>query len=294
MTDTTPRNPAATASAPDAVGATLPETVVSSRFAVQWAQALRDLWEYRDLFAAFVRRDLTVRYRQTALGIAWVVLQPVVAGGVLAAVFRQLGLDGGRSAMDSLLFYLAGLVPWMAFASAVQKAAISMEINASLVAKVYFPRLAVPGAYVATAIIDYLITYVVLVGVAAWAGRFSPGLLAAMPMLLLVQTMAAAGLGFFFTILDAQYRDIRYVVPFLLTLGLFVTVLLPLEGWGGGWRMVLSFNPMAAVIETYRAVLTGHAVDWLLVAKGACSSAAMLVFGTWFFRVREARLVDIL
>ncbi|MDK2973171.1 MAG: lipopolysaccharide transport system permease protein [Candidatus Sumerlaeota bacterium] len=272
----------------------LPETVISSRADVRLLQAIRDLWAYRDLFAAFVRRDLTVRYRQTALGVIWVVLQPLATGGVFAVIFRRLGAGADQSALESLLFYMAGLVPWMAFASAVQKAATSLETNASLVTKVYFPRMAVPGAYVAAGAVDFLIAFSVLAGLAAWTGRFSIWLLVAMPLLLLLQTAAALGLGFFFAILNAQYRDVKYVVPFVLTIGLFLTVILPLAQWGDLGRAILSWNPMMAVVEAYRAVLAGKAVDAMLMAKGTLSALVALAGGVWFFRHREHRLVDIL
>ncbi|MBX3729195.1 MAG: ABC transporter permease [Candidatus Sumerlaeia bacterium] len=273
---------------------TLTETVISSRPDRRFVQALRDLWAYRDLFAAFVRRDLTVRYRQTALGIVWVVLQPLATGGMFAAIFRRLGVGGDGPVLDSLLFFLAAVVPWMSFSSAVGSCATSLESNANLIAKVYFPRLCVPGAYVAGSAVDYGFAFLVLVGFALAAGAFTPWLLVAAVPLLAMQLLTAAGVGTFFAILDAQYRDVKYVVPFVLMIGMFLTVLVRPGQWGETAGMLLTLNPMLAIAETYRALLTGNPVDWALACKGAVVACAVFVGGVWFFRFRESRLVDVL
>ncbi len=276
-------------------GDELPETVISCDGRVRFIQAIRDLWIYRDLFLAFITRDIKVRYKQTMLGVVWVILQPLLAGGVFSVVFRNLGAMQETSATDLLLFHIAGLVPWTTFSTAVTTSSASLETNANLISKVFFPRLVVPGAYVCGSVVDFSIAFTVLMILAAATGKFSPLLILAMPFLLAVQLMAAAGIGLIFSILNAQYRDVKYVIPFALMLGLFVTVPASLDSWKQPLlREILSFNPMAAPIETYRAILTDRPVDWSLLGKGTTSALTLLLAGIWFFRRREARLVDIL
>lgn len=272
----------------------LRETVISSRPGLNLAQLLRDLVEYRDLFTAFLRRDIKVRYRQTLLGVIWVILQPVLTGGVFAAVFRFAGAFGEEDASRLFLYFLAGLVPWMAFASAVQHAAMSLETNAALVGKVYFPRILIPGAFVTGSLVDFGVTFGVLV-IAAWAtGYLNISMAVWLVPLLAIQLLAAFGLGAFFAILNAQYRDVKYAVPFLLMLGLFLTVLLPADAWPEGIRTLLALNPMLGVAETWRAAVLGGAVDWSLLATSGAMAVALAVGGMLFFRWREARLVDLL
>jgi lipopolysaccharide transport system permease protein len=272
----------------------LPETVISSRPSLRMAQTLRDLVAYRELFRAFVARDLKVRYKQTALGVIWVVLQPLLASGIFALVFRRLGAMSDTTAIDALVFFMAGLVPWNTFQMAVNSASASMETSANLVSKVYFPRLIVPGAYVVGSVVDFAIGAVVLVALGLWAGLPVWWLVLGVPVFLPIQLATAAGLGLFFAALNAQYRDIKYAVPFLLTIGMFVTVLVPLEKWGPWGSAVLGLNPMAAVVEGYRALLAGALPDVALTVRGALIGAGLLVGGLYFFRAREARLVDIL
>ncbi len=271
------------------------ETIISSNPRVRFLQTLRDLYEYRELFAAFVSRDLKVRYKQTAFGVAWVVMQPLVTGVIFAALF---GLVTGRfSGLEGVLFFLAGLVPWMSFQNGVQMAANSLEANANLVSKVYFPRMVVPGAHVLASLIDYLIGFAVLLVVAAVAGKFNPLLIAVMPPLMLLQFMMAWGLGLFLAALNAQYRDVKYAIPFLLQTGMFLTVLVPLSSWEQAHpalHFVLSLNPMAAVAETYRALLRDAGLDFSLLARGFVVSLLVLIGGLRFFAAREQKMVDIL
>jgi lipopolysaccharide transport system permease protein len=267
-----------------------PETAISSSARVRLLQSLRDLWTYRDLFGAFVARDLKVRYKQTALGVIWVILQPLLTGGLLSVIFRRLGAGVDASA----LAFMGALVPWTSFATAVQNASTSMELNANMINKVYFPRLIVPGAYVCGSVVDFVLSFAALLVIAAVSGAFTPWLLVLMPLLLFIQLTAALGLGFFFGALNAQYHDVKYVVPFLLQIGMLATVLQPLRAWSPEVSQILALNPMAAVVETYRDLLSGYALDWPLIAQGAAIGVAFLLGGLWFFRAREARLMDIL
>ncbi|MGF1572803.1 MAG: ABC transporter permease [Sumerlaeia bacterium] len=302
MSPTEPNN----ANTPNLQQDSLAETVISSRPGVQLVQALRDLVEYRELFYAFVSRNIMIRYKQTALGVIWVILQPLITGVVFAAIF---GLIRGQfSGIDALLFFMAGLVPWTSFQNGVQMAALSLEQNANLVSKVYFPRMTVPASQVISSLVDFLIAYTTLIIIALVGGVFTPQLIGWLLPLLFLQLIAGLGLGLFFSVLNAQYRDVKYIIPFILQLGMFITVWVPLEDWGNGkigfgentdWvspylYFLLSLNPMAAVVETYRALLAGNAVNLVLLAKGTISALVFFIIGFQFFTAREKRLVDIL
>jgi len=284
----------------------LKETVVGTSSRVRMMQAIRDLIEYRDLFSAFVVRNIKIRYKQTALGVIWVILQPLITGVVFSAIF---GLITGRvSGVEALLFFMAGLVPWTSFQMGVQQGSQSLEQNANLVSKVYFPRMTVPASHVISAMVDFLIAYATFIIIAILGNAFSPGLIFWIVPLLFIQLFAAIGFSLFFSILNAQYRDVKYAIPFLLQIGMFVTVWIPLEDWrrgeiglGENWNwlspylyQVLSLNPMAAVVETYRAILEGIPINYVLIAKGTAVALMLFVLGARFFSAREKKLVDIL
>ncbi len=272
----------------------LPETVISSRGSIRLWQTLRDLVAFRDLFRSFMVRDLKIRYKQTALGVLWIILQPLLTSGIFSVVFGSLGAFAEQGQLERLSFFLAGLVPWMSFASAVSNASASMETNAHLVSKVYFPRLVVPLAYIAGSVIDFLIAFAVLCVMASVAGALSWQLLALMPLLLALQLLWAAGLGILLGALHAQYRDIKYLIPFLLQSGMFICVLMPLSKWPPLVRGLLAWHPMTGVIESYRALLQGTPIPWLLLAQGTALSVAFGIFAVAFFRRRESRLIDLL
>jgi lipopolysaccharide transport system permease protein len=287
----------------------LPETVISADANTRLRQALIDAWNYRELFTAFLRRDIKVRYRQTLLGVVWVVLQPLLTGVVFAAVF---GLITGRfGGFGGVVFFMAGLVHWTAFANGVQMASASLESQANLVSKVYFPRAVVPLAYVAGSMVDFAVSWIVFLLIAVAGGFFQPLLVVFLPLLLLIQLLTASGLGLALAALNAQYRDVKYAVPFVLQMGMFITVLAPLSIWSsigegaeagslkalaGEWLpMILSLNPMTAVVESARALSVGDGVLSVgLLVTGLLVSLIVFVAGLWFFSKREARLVDIL
>ncbi len=272
----------------------MPETVISARRPVMLWQSLRDLFTFRDLFYSLMQRDLRLRYKQTALGVLWIILQPLLTSGIFTVVFGSLRGLSDQGTLGNISFFLAGLVPWMSFATAVSNASASMETNAHLVSKVYFPRMVVPLAYIAGSVIDFLIAFAVLALFAGLAGALDPWLFAVMPLLLLLQLVFAGGLGLFFGALHAQFRDIKYLIPFALQCGMFICVLMPLANWPRAVQVALSFNPMTGVIEAYRALLHGAPVPWWLLGRGAAVALAFLLVAAVFFRRREAKLIDLL
>ena len=260
----------------------------------RFRQFLADLWDYRELFWTFVERDIKVRYKQTALGVIWVILQPLFMAGAFAGIFggiAKMPTDG----LPYAIFYLGALVPWNTFATALSSSAMSMESNAQLISKIYFPRLVVPGAVVCTSFVDFSIGWTMLNIVALWMGYWHWQLVAVTPLLLAIQAMTVLGFGLALGALNAQYRDVKHAVTFLVQIWMLATpVIYPasrLPAWAQDW---LFLNPMAGVVTGYRAALQGVALPWELIGSCALMAALYLAGGLWFFRKREAKLADIL
>lgn len=269
-------------------------TVISAEPREQTRQLLRDLWAYRELFLTFLQRDLKVRYKQTALGVVWVILQPLIATGAYALIFGKIArmpTDG----LPYMLFYFAATVPWNAFTREIGGCAQSLESNAHLITKVYFPRLIVPAAIICASFVDFAIGWVLLNVAALWMGAWHWQLPALTPVLLLTQWLTSLGAGLFLAALNAQYRDVKYTVGFLLQVWMLASpVIYPLSGLPA-WAQQLAFlNPMAAVIETYRACFRGSGIPTVLLLQSLAMGGIYFTLGLWFFRKRETRLIDIL
>ena len=269
-------------------------TVISAERHERIRQFLRDLWDYRELFWTFVERDVKVRYKQTALGVIWVVLQPLFMMGAFSIIFGKIA----KMPTDGLplpLFYLAALVPWNTFATALSQSALSMESNAQLISKVYFPRVVVPGGIICGSFVDFAIGWTLLNGAAIWLGHWHWQLVALTPLLLLMQGATALGVGLVLAMLNAQYRDVKHAVGFVVQIFMLATpVIYPLSKlpiWAQHW---IFLNPMAVVVTTYRAMLQNIPVDWALIGLALITAVAYLAGGVWFFRRREAYLADVL
>ncbi|MBI5396621.1 MAG: ABC transporter permease, partial [Verrucomicrobia bacterium] len=249
---------------------------------------------YRELFWTFVERDLKVRYKQTALGVIWVILQPLFMSGAFALIFGKLAgmpTDG----LPVMLFYFAANVPWSTFATAVSQSALSLEVNAGLVTKIYFPRTVIPGAIVAGSVVDFAIGWTLLSGLALWFGRWHWQLFAVTPALLLVQVLTALGFGLVLGALNARYRDVKHAVNFFIQVLMLATpVIYPASKLPEVAQRLLFLNPMAGVITTYRSVLQDGSVDVALVVNSLLMAFVLCVGGLWFFRKNEARFADIL
>jgi lipopolysaccharide transport system permease protein len=254
---------------------------------------LAELWKYRELLFFLVWRDVKVRYKQTVLGIAWAVFQPLSAMLVFSLFFGRLA----RMPSDGLpypVFALAGLVPWMFFSYGLNQAANSLVASRHLITKVYFPRLAVPLAPVLAGLVDFAVAFVLLLLVMGWY-HIVPGLRALLflPFVILV-SMTALGVGFWLAALNAQYRDVRYLLPSLTQLWLFATPiaypssLLPPE-----WRTFYGFNPMAGAIDGLRWALFGADVHGPMVAASFTTALTLLASGLIYFRRTERVFADV-
>lgn len=271
-------------------------------------QLAKDLWRYRELLLTFVERDLKVRYKQTLIGVAWVILQPLVNSLIFVIVLSRMAKMPTQD-LPPLLFFMAAFVPWTCFANGVAQAAASLENNANLIGKVYFPRLIVPGAAVLATLADFLISWTLFIlVVAAW--KTLPGHLAGNPwtwrllpftlLLLFIQIVAAFGIGTALAVLNAQYRDIRYALPFLLQTAMWLSpVAWPAQRLvesrlGPVGLFAVYANPMAGVIETYRALLAGTSPPYGLLGIHTAIAIGLCLFGVMFFNKRIYRIVDIL
>jgi lipopolysaccharide transport system permease protein len=272
----------------------LSTTVISAERQERLPQFLRDLWDYRELFWTFVERDIKVRYKQTALGVIWVVLQPLFVAGAFSVIFGKIA----RMPTDGLpyaLFYLSALVAWNTFATSVSQCAVSMETNAGLISKVYFPRIIAPGAIVFGSILDFAIGWILLNIVAVWFGCWHWQLVALTPLLLLIQAATALGIGAALAALNSQYRDVKHAISFLIQVFMLATpVIYPASRLPALVQNWLFLNPMAGVVTTYRDCVQGTALNWLLIVFSLLTSLAYLGAGLWFFRKLETRLADIL
>jgi lipopolysaccharide transport system permease protein len=254
---------------------------------------LREVWNYRELLYFFVWRDVKIRYKQTAIGVLWVVLQPVLNMLVFTLFFGRLA----KLPSDGLpypVFYFAALVPWTYFAYALQMTTNVVVDNQQVITKVYFPRLILPISAVLSGLVDFCIGFGVLaIFTAAYGIRPTVAALW-LPVLLLLAVLTALGVGLWMSALNALYRDVRYVVPFLVSFWMFASpVAYPSSLVPAKWRWLYGLNPMAGVIDGFRWAITGrgHAPGLLLLASSG-AVAVVLVGGLFFFNRMESTVAD--
>jgi len=255
---------------------------------------VRELWSFRGLLGFLVWRDIKLRYKQTALGAVWAILQPLIGMlvfGVLLARVARFGSGGPNYS----LFVLAGLIPWTFFANAVSMAGNSLIGSEQMIRKIYFPRLFVPLAAILALGLDAVVSLVLLgVLMAAMKVAVSPCIVL-LPLFLLATVLAAAGIGFFLAALNVKYRDIKYVVPFFTQVAMFVTpVLYPLNSMSAKMRAVLSLNPMAGVVEGFRFAVLGNPASLHVLWVSSGVSVALLVLGVFFFKRMELTFADVI
>lgn len=259
-----------------------------------WAGfGLSDLWEFRELLWVLAAREVKVRYKQTVLGAAWAVIQPASIMVVFSLFFGRLAgipSDG----IPYPLFAFAGLVPWMYFAHALAGASSSVVEHRGIITKVYFPRVLLPAAPLLSGLVDFALASAMLLALMLAYGVYPTGALAALPALMLLAMTTALALGLWLSALNAHYRDFRYVIPFLLQLGFFVSpIAYPSSLVPERWRLLYGLNPMAGVIEGFRwSLLNGPAPGPMLwVSAGAV--LVLLVTGLAMFRRMERTFVDV-
>lgn len=257
----------------------------------------RDLWRYRDLFLILAWRDVSVRYKQTLIGVAWAVLRPFLTMVVFTVVFGKLAKLPTEGNAPYALLVFAGMLPWTLFSSALTGAADSMIASSQLVGKVYFPRMIIPVATVVTALIDFLVSLSILAAVMIWY-RFVPGWqLLLLPAFVVLALLASIGPGLWIAALNLKYRDFRYLIPFLVQIGLYIcpvgfsSSVIPAE-----YRLLYSLNPLVGIIDGFRwSILGGESPLYL---PGFAVSLVIVAFFLWLgiarFRATERSFADLI
>lgn len=259
----------------------------------------KELWRYRDLFLVFAWRDISVRYKQTALGVLWAIIQPVITMVIFTFIFNRVAKIQSGDGTPYPIFLYVGLLFWQYFSGTLTNAGNSMVTNAAIVQKVYFPRLIIPGSAAVTGLVDLAVASVVLIGMMVYYG-YHPHLIGVLilPLLLAIAFLASLGMGLFFASLNIKFRDVRYALPFVISILMYVTpVIYPvsmLDSHPVIKTLMLWLNPISGVIANARAGFLGTApVDWSILGISACSSVVFFFFGLYYFRTTERYFADI-
>jgi lipopolysaccharide transport system permease protein len=259
-----------------------------------WASLkLSELWEYRELLYFLIWRDISVRYKQTVLGAAWAVIQPFFTMVVFSLFFGQLA----KIPSDGIpypIFSYAALVPWTFFANGLTQSANSLVGSASLIKKVYFPRLAIPIATVLSGIIDFAIAFLVLLAMMLYYGIMPTFNIFWLPLLVLLALVTALGVGLWLSALNVQFRDVRYVVPFLTQFWMFATpIAYPSSLLSEQWHLLYALNPMVGVVEGFRwALVETTPAPGAMIAASSLVALALLISGAFYFRRMEKTFAD--
>ena len=271
----------------------LPVTVVDSN-KITLAFDARELWEYRDLFLVLVQRDLKLRYRQTFLGVIWAVLQPVLPMILFTFLFGRLARIP-TNGLPYPIFVFAGLLPWSFFNNAVSNATLSVVGSAGFVTKVYFPRLLLPGSCVFGALIDLVICGVVFVCMMLYYQLHVTSNLLAVPALLLLTILLTLSVGMWSSALYVKYRDVRYALPFVMQVWMYLTpIIYPINFIPGRARWLLELNPMSGIIEGFRSAFFGQSIRWLGVSLATGLTAVVFLGAAHSFRQMERHMADII
>lgn len=261
----------------------------------------KDLWRYRELFAVLAWRDLSVRYKQTIIGVAWALIRPFLTMVIFTVIFGKVAQLPSEGGAPYALMVFAGMLPWTFFATALGEASGSLIGNANLISKVYFPRLIIPAATVVVSFVDFLISFTILVAMMVWY-LYAPGWqILLLPLFVLVAFLASLGPGLWITALNVKYRDFRYVIPFIIQFGVYVSPVgfssqVIREKFGETVFMIYSLNPMVGVIDGFRWCILGG--DAAIFWPGFLVSIGIVVFFLWLgirkFRQMERTFADMI
>ena len=255
---------------------------------------LRDLWAYRELMLFLTWRDIKVRYKQTVMGAAWAIIQPLFIV-IVFAVFFGLLVGVPTEGMPFVVFYFCGLLPWTFFSNAVMQSSMSLVNNANLITKVYFPRTIIPAAAVGSGLVDLLISCVILIGLAVYYKLGVTPAALMLPALVGLTVLLALALGMWLAALTVKYRDVRHALPFVLQIWMFITpIIYPLEVVPEKWRWLMFLNPLTGIVEGLRACLTGRGFDWPALSISAFVTLAALFAAAYAFQRIERSFADLI
>ncbi len=255
---------------------------------------LDELWAYRELLYFLTWRDIKVRYKQTFMGAAWVIIQPLLTMILFTVFFNKfVGVKSGN--IPYPLFAYAGLLLWTFHSSGIINSATSLVSNTNLITKVYFPRMFIPAAAISAGLLDLAIASVVLLGLGLYYGIGLKSSMAILPVFIVLATLLALAVGLLASALTVRYRDLRHALPFLIQFWLFASpVIYPSAIVPEKWRWILLINPFAGIVEGFRAALVGAGFDWFAIAISAGVTLALLAVSIYFFRRAEDSFADLI
>lgn len=264
----------------------------SNPFDINW----REIWDSRDLFYFLTWRDIKIRYKQTVLGVLWIILQPLISTALFTVVFgnfAKIPSDG----IPYPIFVFIGLIFWNFFSNNLNSSANSLISNEAIIKKVYFPKIIAPISSTLAHIVDLLPTILILIGLMiVYKINVTWQILLMMPVLLFMLFMFSLGIGLFFAPINAKFRDIRFILPFFIQLGMYATpVIYPTSLFGGSMKYIRIFNPVAEAIEVSRSIFFNtKPLDWTIFTLSMLFALATFLIGFYFFRKQESKFVDIL
>lgn len=258
------------------------------------ALKLKELWEYHELIYFLVWRDLKVRYKQTALGVTWAVLQPFLTMVVFTIFFGNLAKvpsDG----VPYPIFSFAALLPWQLFANALSNSSNSLVSNSALITKVYFPRIIMPLSSIIGGLVDFFVAFLVLIGLMVYYGITPTSAVYTLPFFLLLAVLTSFAVSLWLSALNVKYRDVKYTIPFLTQFWLFITpIAYPSSLVPEKWKLIYGLNPMAGVVEGFRWALVGtSSLNWYVMSASVTIVFVLLVGGLIYFRYMEKTFADI-
>ena len=253
----------------------------------------KDIWAFRELFYILSWRDIKVRYKQTVLGAAWSLIRPLLTTIVFTIIFSRVAKLGAPDGAPYAIMVFSGMLPWQFFANAMGEASNSLIGNSNLISKIYFPRLIIPASSIITSLVDFAISFLLLLGMFL-VYQYTPNVkIVLLPLFIILAFIAAFGVGLFLTALNVKYRDFRYIIPFIIQFGLYITpvgfssAVVPAK-----WRPLYSLNPMVGIVDGFRWCILGEPMNW----QGFLISLAVILFfvfvGTTYFRKTEKSFAD--
>lgn len=253
----------------------------------------RDIWRFRELFYILSWRDLKVRYKQTVIGAAWSIVRPVLTTLIFTIVFNRVAKLQSPGTAPYPLLVFCGMLPWQFFANALSEASNSLIGNSNLITKVYFPRLIVPASSVITSLVDFAISFGILLVMLVYFQFLPPIQMLTLPLFILMAFLSAFGVSLYITALNVKYRDFRYIIPFIVQFGLYITpVGFSSQVIPEKWKLLYALNPMVGVIEGFRWAILGEQIQWSMVWVSLAVTISFMWIGIRYFRKTEKSFAD--
>jgi lipopolysaccharide transport system permease protein len=253
----------------------------------------KDLWRYRELFYILSWRDIKVRYKQTVIGAAWSIIRPLLTTIIFTIVFSRIAKLNNPSLAPYSLMVFAGMLPWQFFSNALSESSGSLIGNANLITKVYFPRMIIPASSVITSLVDLGISFIIMIGMFVWFQFIPSWHIIFLPLFVLLAFLCSFGIGLYLTAVNVKYRDFRYIIPFIVQFGLYITPV----GFSSSvvpekWRMWYALNPMVGVIDGFRWCILNDPMHWPSFYVSMVITIAFLLLGIYYFRKVEKTFAD--